>query len=192
MDLLKQLIIIDKSSVVPVYLQIANAMILSIRQGRMRPGLKLPGSRKLAATLKIHRKTMLAALEELLAQGWIEIIPRKGTFVAKDLPEIKPRKIKGNDVIRGYSMQAGFTFRHDELITFPSPGFNSSALVINDGFPDIRLAPTDLFFRELRRLGKQRAFRKYFHYGNPKGPDHLIEVLTSFLERHTRTSHYHK
>ena len=58
---------------------------------------------------------------------------------------------------------------------------NSSALVINDGFPDIRLAPTELFFRELRRLGKQRAFRKYFHYGNPKGPDHLVEILTSFL-----------
>ena len=50
MDLLKQLIIIDKSSDVPMYLQIANAMILSIRQGRMRPGLKLPGSRQLAAT----------------------------------------------------------------------------------------------------------------------------------------------
>ena len=181
MDLLKQLIIIDKSSDVPIYLQIANAMILSIRQGRIRPGLKLPGSRQLAATLKIHRKTMLAAVEELLAQGWIEIIPRKGTFVAKDLPEIKPKKIKGNDVIRGYPMRAGFTFRHDELITFPSSSSNSSALVINDGFPDIRLAPTELFFRELRRLGKQRAFRKYFHYGNPKGPDHLLEILTSFL-----------
>jgi len=181
MDLLKQLIIIDKSSDVPIYLQIANAMILSIRRGRIRPGLKLPGSRQLAATLKIHRKTMLAAVEELLSQGWIEIIPRKGTFVAKDLPEIKPRKIKGNDVIRGYPTRAGFTFRHDELIAFPSSSSHSSALVINDGFPDIRLAPTDLFFRELRRLGKQGAFRKYYHYGNPKGPDHLLEILTSFL-----------
>src|SRR6187399_949344 len=138
MGLLKQVIIIDKSSDVPMYLQIGNAIILSIRQGRLRPGLKLPGSRQLAATLKIHRKTMLAALEELLSQGWIEIIPRKGTFIAKDLPEIKPRKIKANDVIRGYPMRAGFSFRHDELITFPSSNPHSSFLVINDGFPDVR------------------------------------------------------
>jgi len=181
MDPLKQLIVIDKSSDVPLYLQVANTMIICIRQGRLRRGLKLPGSRPLAAILKIHRKTILAAFDELMAQGWIEMIPRKGTFIVNDLPDIKPKKLKGDDLIEGYPKTTGFTFQHTELTTFPPSGSNSAALVINDGFPDVRLAPTEIFFRELRRLGKQRAFRKYLHYGNPKGPDPLVEVLTSFL-----------
>jgi len=178
---LSELVVIDKSSDVPVYLQISNAMILNIRQGRLRRALKLPGSREMAATLGVHRKTILAALDELLAQGWLEMIPRKGTFVVNDLPEIKPKKIKSDVHIESYPSKAGFTFQHKELVSLPPSGFNSSALVINDGFPDIRLAPTDLFFRELRRLGKQNAFRKYFHYGNPRGPEYLVDTLSTFL-----------
>jgi GntR family transcriptional regulator / MocR family aminotransferase len=181
MNLLKEIITIEKSSDVPLYLQITTIVIQNIRQGRLRRGFKFPGSRQLAAILKIHRKTMLAAFDELLSQGWIEMVPRKGTFVAKDLPEIKPKKIRGDETIGTYSAKAGFAFQHRELISFPQSSFQSSSLIINDGFPDIRLAPTDLFFRELRRLGKQSAYHKYFHYGNPKGPDHLVETLTSFL-----------
>ena len=181
MTTLPELITLDKSSDSPIYLQIANAMILNIRQGRLRRGLKLPGSREMASVLGIHRKTVVAALEELLAQGWIEMIPRKGTFVVKNLPEIKPKKIKADEHIEKYPMKTGYMFHHKELLSFPHSRIPSSGLVINDGFPDVRLAPTDLFFREIRRLGKQNAFRKYFHYGNPKGPEYLVETLASFL-----------
>jgi GntR family transcriptional regulator/MocR family aminotransferase len=181
MNLLQHLITIDKTSDVPVYLQISNAIIHNIRHGRIRSSFKLPGSRQLAAGLKIHRKTLLAAFDELLAQGWIEMIPRKGTFVVKDLPEVKPKKIKAGETVRGYQAITGFNFQHKEPVSFPSKNVQPSGLIINDGFPDLRLAPTDLFFRELRRLGKQSAFRKYFHYGDPKGPDYLLQTLTSFL-----------
>src|SRR3954471_18418362 len=38
---------------------------------RPPPGEPLPGSRTLAATLRIHRNTALAAYRELEAEGWI-------------------------------------------------------------------------------------------------------------------------
>ncbi|MGB8320973.1 MAG: GntR family transcriptional regulator, partial [Ignavibacteriaceae bacterium] len=88
MNSFKELIRIDNKSNSPLYSQIMNALITNIRRGYLRRGLKLPGSRKLAATLKVHRKTLQNALDELVAQGWLEIIPRKGTFVVKDIPEI--------------------------------------------------------------------------------------------------------
>src|SRR3990170_1347184 len=175
MNVLKELIAVDKTSETPVYLQITNAIMLNIRKGKLRRGLKLPGSRELAGMLQLHRKTLLSAFEELLAQGWIEMIPRKGTFVVKDLPEVKPRKIKAEEAIVKYPAKTIFSFDAEELLSFPSPiPPTAGSLVINDGFPDIRLAPTELFFRELRTLGKQSAFRKYFQYGNPKGPDYLV------------------
>lgn len=178
---MKRLIAIDKSSDVPIYLQIMNAIILNIRQGRIRPASKLPGSREFARLLDVHRKTMLASFEELLAQGWIEMIPRQGTFVVKNLPEIKPKKIKGDETPSRYAAKTNFAFQNKELLTFPSSNHLANALVFNDGFPDIRLAPTEALFRELRRLGKQRAFRKYFHYTDPKGSTLLVDTLASFL-----------
>src|SRR5687767_6007414 len=108
MNTLKGLIQVDKSSDMPVYLQIANSIMNNITRGHLRRGLKLPGSREIATMLGIHRKTMLAAYDELLAQGWIEMIPRKGTFVVQELPEIKPKKIISNDSFSHYPPKALF------------------------------------------------------------------------------------
>jgi len=69
------LIRIDKDLSIPVYLQIANGLVNIIKQGALRPGAALPSSRKLAGMLTIHRKTVIAAYDELLAQNWVEAIP---------------------------------------------------------------------------------------------------------------------
>ena len=66
----------------PPFLQIARALASDIRRGRLRPGDRIPGSRKLAGGLGVHRNTVLAALAELRAEGWIESAPGRGTFVA--------------------------------------------------------------------------------------------------------------
>lgn len=182
MNSLKELITIDKSSDTAVYLQIANAIMQHIRHGRIRRGLRMPGSRELAAMLGIHRKTMLAAFEELLAQGWIEMIPRKGTFVVQQLPEIKPRKITAKETVRQYAGKTGFTIDEKRFASFPLSDFRDiSKLIINDGFPDPRLAPVELFIRELRSLSRQTAFKKYLMYGGAAGPAYFRETLSSFL-----------
>ena len=182
MILLKELIKIDKTADTAVYLQIANSVIHNIRKGRLRRGLKLPGSRELSVYLNVHRKTMLAAYDELLAQGWIEMIPRKGTFVVKELPEIKPIKIKQDEAVGHYPLKTIFPIDEKRIYSFPISNFSGSKnLVINDGFPDIRLAPVELFMRELRSLSKQPAFKKYQQYGSAKGPIFFREILSSFL-----------
>lgn len=181
MIVLKESIAIDKTSEIPVYLQVANALIHHIRHGRLRRGLKLPGSREMAGLLKIHRKTMLAALDELMAQGWIEMIPRKGTFVVNDLPEIKPKKLQEQGPAP-YPEKTLFQIDEKRVPPFPPRSATAAnALVINDGFPDTRLAPTELFIREMRSLSKQRNSKTLFGYGSPKGPDVLRETLASFL-----------
>src|SRR5687768_2351952 len=179
---LKDLIQLDKSSYMPVYLQIANSIMNNIRRGHLRRGLKLPGSRELSTVLGIHRKTMLAAFDELTAQGWIEMIPRKGTFVVQELPEIKPKKIISNDSFSHYPMSALFSFNNNAVVKSPAFRQHPSPIVtINDGFPDVRLAPTELFVRELRSLMRHRSFKKYYSYGSPQGPTYLLETLAAFL-----------
>src|ERR1700733_10185734 len=82
---------IDKNLPVPVYLQITNGIIGLIRRGLLKPESALPGSRVLAAALTVHRKTVVAAYDELDAQGWTDVVARKGIFVAKKLPDIRPK-----------------------------------------------------------------------------------------------------
>ncbi|QMW00736.1 MocR-like pyridoxine biosynthesis transcription factor PdxR [Spirosoma foliorum] len=186
MLLFKDFIQIDKDADTAIYLQVVNALIQQIRRGQLRSGSKLPGSRELAEALSIHRKTIVAAYDELMAQGWIEMIPRKGTFVVQDLPEIKPKKLKQPEPVLPYPSQTIFTIQENRLGSFPVAVIpDPKALVINDGFPDTRLVPTESLLRELRSVGRQTAFRQYHMYGNPEGTDYLRETLANFL-RETR------
>ncbi|MFA7434107.1 MAG: PLP-dependent aminotransferase family protein [Gemmobacter sp.] len=60
-------------------------MILS---GRLNVGDPVPGSRMLAGQLGVSRNTVTIAYDKLLAEGYLEIRPNVGTFVAPDLPDM--------------------------------------------------------------------------------------------------------
>jgi GntR family transcriptional regulator/MocR family aminotransferase len=93
MIVIQNLVQIDKELTEPVYRQLANGIVALIRQGHLKPGAALPSSRKLAETFDIHRKTVVAAFDELQAQGWAESFPRRGLFVATQLPVMRPRRL---------------------------------------------------------------------------------------------------
>ena len=64
-----------------------NALRGEILSGRIGPGSKLPASRDFARQYHLSRGTILAALEELQAEGYLEARRGSGTYVAKILPE---------------------------------------------------------------------------------------------------------
>src|SRR5262245_37651467 len=74
---------VDRDAALPPFLQIARALAADIQRGRLRPGDRLPGSRRMAASLQVHRNTVLAALGELITEGWLETTPGRGTFVTR-------------------------------------------------------------------------------------------------------------
>ena len=79
--LFKQLINLDKSKPQPLYLQASGQIVNAIQRSYLTKGAILPGTRVLSQLLKVHRNTAVAIYEELASQGWVEIIPNKGTFV---------------------------------------------------------------------------------------------------------------
>lgn len=182
MHLTEVLIPIDKTAQTPVYLQIANGIINQIRQGKLKPGSALPGSRALAEKLAIHRQTVVAAYDELYAQSWVDVYPRKGIFVAKNLPDIKPRSLPESAGPSCYSTKTHFEV-DDNRIPFPQlfQPTNNTNLVFNDGFPDTRLAPIELMIREYRRFGNYHFTSKYWMYGSEYGSENLRIELARFL-----------
>lgn len=59
-------------------------MILS---GRLSPGSRLPSTRELAKQYQLARGTIVAAIEELISQGYLHGRGGSGTYVSASLPE---------------------------------------------------------------------------------------------------------
>lgn len=182
MSFVGSLVSINKESSVPVYLQIANSIVAQIRRGTLRPESALPGSRVLASALHVHRKTVVAAYDELYAQSWVDSYPRKGIFVAKNLPDIAPKSFTENVAAGSFPDKTFFEVDQTRIplsnLYKPAPQLN---LVINDGFPDTRLAPVDLLMREYRRFGNYQFTSKYLLYGPEQGSENLRTELAKFL-----------
>ena len=75
-------ITLDRSDPEPLYLQLVKAIEDGVRHGRFKPGDALPGTRAMADLLGVNRNTTLTAYRELEAEGWIEVAPDRGTFIA--------------------------------------------------------------------------------------------------------------
>ncbi|TKK64464.1 PLP-dependent aminotransferase family protein [Ilyomonas limi] len=179
----KSLIQTDRNSSVSLYIQVCNSFISLITNGTLQPSDILPGSRVLAELIGINRNTVKLAYEELVNQGWAESIERKGVFVLSKLPirakTVLPQANKNN------SIQEPFIWTNNFKNAIPSKNLQKNILTIDDGFPDVRLAPVDLLMREYRSLSRRFHGRKFLHYGSSKGSEHFRVSIGNYLS-HSR------
>lgn len=88
-------ILISNSSKEPIYEQITMQIREQIIKGIVNEGEMLPSIRKLAKELQISVITTKRAYEELEKDGFIRVIPGKGTFVAPQSKDIlREKKLK--------------------------------------------------------------------------------------------------
>lgn len=74
-------ILIDKTKKTPLYEQLYQHIKQEIQKGQLKPNDKLPSKRKLAASLQISQTTIETAYEQLVSEGYIAPIPKKGFYV---------------------------------------------------------------------------------------------------------------
>lgn len=71
---------IDKTSIEPLYVQIYKKIKNSIECGTIKSGEKLPSKRSFAAQLGLSIITVENAYNQLIAEGYIRSVPKKGYF----------------------------------------------------------------------------------------------------------------
>src|SRR3546814_12447500 len=76
---------IDADSGLSLQLQIFEQIRHLIADGRLRPGMRMPASRRLASDLGVSRNTVVLAYERLTEEGYLEMRQPVGTFVSSDL-----------------------------------------------------------------------------------------------------------
>jgi len=171
---------LSKSLKEPLYLQLANQFILLIREGKLLPGTKLVGSRTLADLLQVHRKTVVACYEELLLQGWVESIPKKGTFVNKSLPLAQKTTLVGA-FKTSKKKSSGFSFYENNHLLEKKTEKREGVTYINDGTSDTRLTPTEEIARIYRKIASKKSVHTFLDYNSTHGNVRLREVLATYL-----------
>lgn len=175
----KTMISLQKNAERPVYLQLCDAVILEIKHGIIKPGTKMPGTRTLASELDLNRQTVVKAYDELYAQGWLELVESKGTFVSEHLPEVKPRRFvsEKNQPVPG--KKAGFTFRINTAIHPPAKP-NRNITGFHDG-PDVRLVPADMLSRGYKSILNRKSGRILLSYIDTEGTPYARKAISDYL-----------
>lgn len=75
----------------PIHRQLYDWYQAAIADGRLHPGERVPSTRILAAELKVSRAPVLAAFEQLIAEGYLQAVIGAGTRVFDSIPEISLR-----------------------------------------------------------------------------------------------------
>ena len=180
--LLKQLIDFDKNLSQPLYRQVSQQIINAIQRSYLTKGTMLPGTRMLGHILQVHRNTAVAIYEELASQGWVEIIPNKGTFVLK--PEQKTAKIKApsQKVNEAYTSAKTTEFPFEKSFHLASTfQLTNAQFSINEGNPDLRLHPVHQFTRWYSAAMKRKTLIKKWNRPNESSYSLFQTQLCNYL-----------
>lgn len=169
---------LNNKSRLPVYMQIAQKVIEEIQLGRLTSATAMPGSRDLAKSLGVNRKTVVLAYDELVAQGWLTTEFRRGSFVSASIPYIfKPTPITNQNT--------------EIFVNFSTSPFlesivNNETLIagqidFNDGIPDTRLIPFEVLARAFRHALVSSSRANRLGYDNPKGALTLRKSISTML-----------
>ena len=73
---------VDPNKIAYVYMQVADYIAAQIAKGELRPGMRLPAERDLAAQYGVAYLSVRRATKELRERGLVVTLPGKGTFIA--------------------------------------------------------------------------------------------------------------
>ncbi len=86
-SLVSALVALEAASPDPLHRQLYDKLRNVILTGRISPGAQIPSSRDLARELGVARNTVLNAVEQLIAEGYLQGEPGSGTYVNRTLPD---------------------------------------------------------------------------------------------------------
>ncbi|HXS21269.1 MAG TPA: PLP-dependent aminotransferase family protein [Steroidobacteraceae bacterium] len=166
----------------PSYLRIAEGLRQAIQSGRLKPGERLPSCRRLAVMLAVHRHTVSAAADELVAEGWLKGGERRAHRVAAVLPSEFFRTRASRSAPRSPRTLRWRVVRNVGAIRVGLDSSQRYRYAFAGGVPDLRLFPYDEF-RTCVAQALRKAPTGLGGYGDPAGHPEFIERLSLYLRR---------
>jgi GntR family transcriptional regulator/MocR family aminotransferase len=165
-----------------LYLKIAESIRIAIKNRTVMPAEKLPSARALAEQLSVNRHTIMAAYNELIAQGWVETKQRQGYRVAQVLPiysSLASEEKEAKKIIKGEKHCWRVIKRSEALFSRPANDYDFN---FAGGNPDIELFPFNEF-RGFMNDALNRPSIKELNYGENTGFKPFIKEVSIYLRR---------
>jgi GntR family transcriptional regulator/MocR family aminotransferase len=168
------LIALKVGGATPLNRQLCDQLRELILSGAVSPGARLPSIRGAAAALGISRNTVIAALDQLSAEGLIETRQGSGTRVspAMVIHQAGPEP--------GVGAQPNFSARGKLMSDQPRVTTLPGRIAFHPGTPELELFPFKTWSRILSRharFGRDDLFGYHYISGHP----HLREMIAGFL-----------
>ncbi|MBM3785739.1 MAG: PLP-dependent aminotransferase family protein [Acidobacteria bacterium] len=178
----------DPTSDLPIYLQLYEQLRSSIvTQCRLGPGAKLPSTRAFADSLGVSRNTVLAAFEQLLAEGYLEGRAGSGTYVARTLPEAF-LGARHQTASKAMARPPARVSERGRIVRALSPSTSLSRVVPQPTVPKPFRMHTPAFdnfpyetWRRLTQRAWDRVRPEMLGYGSPAGWRPLREAIAQYV-----------
>jgi GntR family transcriptional regulator/MocR family aminotransferase len=153
---------LDPATSTPLHRQIFEQVRRAILERRLAPGQRLPSSRLVAGELDVARGTVLLAMDQLIAEGYVVAQAASGVAVATDLPDdmlTAPRALPIGSTTEGKAAPATVSRRARAALRDEAAEFGAEAPVAFPlGQADLAAFPFALWARLLEREWRQPSW----------------------------------
>lgn len=177
------LVEIDATSAQPIYLQVYGSLRRAILTGKLSPGMKLPSSRDLAALLQVSRNTVNNALEQLIAEGYVESAAKRGVFVTQEIPERMLRPAQTLDAEAQRQRTPTISVQGQRLASskpHQSRKGNRHNIFTN-GIPDLTQFPFDIWAQLTAQQYRYAPLELFDEMMPPAGYEPLRRAIANYL-----------
>jgi len=183
------LIELDKSSNIPMYLQVANKIEGLIKSGSLNVGDKLPPIRKLASDLEVNNVTIVNAYKQLEINRYVNAIKGSGYYVseqensyARYVSNTSSIENQNNSQMASNNMAIDYPEYHEDFKLMSNGQISMSSTTINfaSATPDPSIFPIEAFKSALNEvLDRDKGYA--FGYQESNGYEPLRESLCEYV-----------
>ncbi|MEN4919193.1 PLP-dependent aminotransferase family protein [Achromobacter spanius] len=174
--------------------RIQRALRALILDGALGPGMKLPATRGLAASLGVARDTVENAYVQLHRDGYIVRREGSGSYVSEtvgaELLGARRRRARSQHAARAaVAADPGLSRRGRGVHDSGGVADQQAVRAFATGLPETRTFPTDIWERLQRQVMKDHRGHVLLH-GDPQGTEPLRRAIAAYLnlERGARVS----
>lgn len=177
---------LDPNSEEPLSRQLCAHMRSAILDQQLRPGDRLPSTRVMAEELGVSRTTVVAAFDQLIAEGYLEGQVGSGTRVVQTLPEDILRKRATSSCACGPT-ERNVSRRGQEISAMqpccPREADNNTSFAFRPGLPAVDLFPFETWASILARSWRETS--RHFLASRETEIDYppLQEAIARYLGR---------
>lgn len=155
-----------------LYEGISERLRCHIRQGNYRSGERLPSVRSLSRLFNVSVNTITQCFRQLEADGFIEVRPRSGVFVADALPApARP------DNIAHFPLLPVEVSLSEDILHFMEPHARLELVRFGIALPSPQLIAVDRILKTMREVTRTHALESW-DYTHPHGHERFTHQLS--------------